>query len=71
MLYIVLEYLTYVLVVLLIGAILFGTSALLILGQEGAKHLAVSSRKVAERTVQLAQTTIKSASAVNAPRSER
>ncbi|HEV2492414.1 MAG TPA: hypothetical protein VG204_05005 [Terriglobia bacterium] len=68
MFYVALEYLSYVFVVIVLGAVLFGTSALIVVSQEGAKHLAANSRKVAERTVQLAQATIKSAAAVNLSR---
>lgn len=70
MFYIALEYLAYVLVVALLGVVLFGTSALILVSQEGAKHLAASSRKVAERTVQLAYT-IKSAATANVSHPDR
>ena len=64
MAYIVVEYLTYIIVVTLLGAVLFGTSAVALLSQEGAKYLARNSRKVAERTLQAAAATAKTAAAV-------
>jgi len=67
MFYIALEYLAYVLVVVLLGAVLFGTSALILVSQEGAKHLAASSHKVAERTVQLAYAIKSAATDVSRP----
>jgi len=54
-------------VVVLLGAVLFGTSALILVSQEGAKHLAASSRKVAERTVQLAYAIKSAATDVSRP----
>ncbi len=63
--YIALEYLTYVVVVILLGALVLATSILLLLSQAGAKHLVHTSRKVAERTIHLAVATAKSPSAAN------
>ena len=63
--YIVLEYLTYVVVVILLSALVFATSILFLLSREGAKHLAHTSRKVAERAIHLAAATARSLSAAN------
>lgn len=67
MLYIALEYLTYVFVVTLLGTALFATSTLVLLSQEGAKHVAATSRRVVDRTVHLAEATLKSAASLNLP----
>jgi hypothetical protein len=54
--YIALEYLTSVVVVILLGAFVWATSILFLLSQEGAKHLVHTSRKVAERPIHVTAT---------------
>jgi hypothetical protein len=52
--YIILEYLTYVALVTLLGGLLFAASATVLVTKEGAKIAAKSSRKLASRAAQLA-----------------
>ncbi len=66
--YIALEYLTSVVVVILLGALVLATSILFLLSQEGAKHLVHTSREVAERAIHL-MAAAKSPSATNTLRS--
>jgi hypothetical protein len=61
--YIVLEYFAYVLVAVTVGAAFFGVLTLVLLSQEGAKHLAHKSHKLAERAIQFAADTARSTSA--------
>jgi uncharacterized iron-regulated membrane protein len=65
MFYVALEYLAFVFVVLLLGAGLFFISALVLVSQEAAKRVAETSRKLADRTVQLAHAAVKSSAALN------
>jgi hypothetical protein len=64
--FIVLEYLSSVFLAAVLVAFLFGTSALFVLSQEGAKQLAPTSRKVAERTLQWVAAAAKSAQSLSA-----
>ena len=59
--YIVLEYFTYVFVAVIAAALLFAASALVVLGREGAKQLAPTSRKIANRTMRVVADAAKSA----------
>ncbi len=65
--YILVEYLIYVIFVTVLGAVLFGTTTLVLMGQEGAKYIAHNYRKVAERTLQAAALTAKTVTAVVNP----
>jgi hypothetical protein len=50
--YIILEYLAYLAIVGLLGALLFGASAAVLITREGAKQAALTSRKLADRARQ-------------------
>lgn len=52
--YIILEYLTYVVLVTLLGGLLFVASATLLVTKEGARIAAESSRKLATHAAQMA-----------------
>ncbi len=65
--YIMLEYLSYVILVTLLGAVLFAGSTLVLIGQEGAKYIAYNYRKVAARTLHAAAATAETAAAVVNP----
>ena len=65
--YIIVEYLIYVIIVTLLGATLFATTTLVLIGQEGAKYITHNYRKVAERTLQAAAATAKTVTAVVTP----
>ena len=47
--YIILEYVAYVGIVGMLGALLFGASATVLITREGAKQAAVTSRRLADR----------------------
>jgi hypothetical protein len=47
--YIILEYATYLTIVGVLGALLFGASATVLVTREGAKQAALTSRKLADR----------------------
>lgn len=49
--YLILEYLTYIFVVSVLGAMLFGASAMLLVTKEGAKHLTEISKRIAAHAV--------------------
>lgn len=53
--YIILEYVAYVTIVGLLGALLFGASATVLITREGAKQAALTSRKLANRARQAAE----------------
>ena len=53
MLYIVLEYLAYLCLVAILGAVMFLASATLLITKEGAKRVADSSRKLAQQAAHL------------------
>ncbi|PYU98179.1 MAG: hypothetical protein DMG26_19315 [Acidobacteria bacterium] len=61
---IVLEYLAYVFVAVVLSALLFAASALVVLSREGAKQIAPASRKIANRTIHLVADAAKSAEAL-------
>jgi hypothetical protein len=50
--YIVLEYVAYVGIVGMLGALLFGPSATVLITREGAKQVALTSRRLADRARQ-------------------
>jgi hypothetical protein len=50
--YIILEYVAYVGIVGVLGALLFGASATVLITREGAKQAALTSRKFADRARQ-------------------
>jgi len=50
--YIILEYLAYLAIVGLLGVLLFGASATVLITREGAKQAALTSRKLADRARQ-------------------
>ena len=58
--YIVLEYVVYLVVVAVLSAVLFTTSALLIAGQQAVTQLTETSRRFAERGARLFASTAKS-----------
>jgi len=58
---IVLEYLAYVFVAIILSALLFAASALVVLGREGARQLAPTSRKIADRAMHIVADAAKSA----------
>jgi hypothetical protein len=53
--YIVLEYLMYLALVTVLGAVAFALTAAAVITQEGAKRVAQSSRKLAGQAVELAE----------------
>ena len=58
---IVLEYLAYVFVAVVLSALLFAASALVVLSREGARQLAPTSRKIANRAMHVVADAAKSA----------
>jgi L-cystine uptake protein TcyP (sodium:dicarboxylate symporter family) len=50
--YVILEYVACAAIVGVLGAVLFGASATVLITREGAKHAALASRKLAERARQ-------------------
>ena len=48
--YVSLEYFVYAAIVFAIAAFLFGVTALILVGQEGARHLAAGWQKLSEQT---------------------
>ena len=57
------EYLIYVAVASVLGALLFAASTVFVLSQEGAKYLPTASRKAAERTIRAVEASAKSSTA--------
>jgi len=53
MLYIILEYVAYLCLVAILGAVMFLASATLLITKEGARRVAESSRKLAEQAAHL------------------
>ena len=67
--YIALEYLSYVIAVVLFCGVLFAGSTLFVLSQEGARYLATSTRRVAQRAAAAAKSAVAvSSSASNSAR---
>ena len=58
--YIILEYVVYLVVVAVLSAVLFTTSALLIAGQQAVTQLTETARRFAERGARLFASTAKS-----------